>query len=80
MSTKTQADKQNLFFSNNFNIDICKNTKKCINCEKKNFFLEEENIENKKLEENVQNILHENYNNFLYLMKEILCLCKQHNK
>ena len=77
MSTKTQVDKQNLFF-NNFDLDKFKNIKKCINCEKN---LEEESNNNKnlKLDENVQNILHENHKNFLYLIKEILCLCKQHN-
>ena len=79
MSNTTPKSKQNLFL-NFFDKNLRQNKEFCINCEKKNDFLNV-NCENNNviLNKNVQTNLHKTHKNFLYIMEEILCLCKQHD-
>ena len=79
MLDNTEANNENLLFKINVENDN-KNKKTCINCEKKIFCLSlncEENT-NLNINQNVKKILQEDKKKFLYMMQEILCLCKQH--
>ena len=79
MSNTTQESKQN-FCVSIFDKNSCQNQIFCINCEKKVVFLDFKSSNNNIiLSKNVQTNLHINHKNFMNVMEEILCLCKQHN-
>ena len=81
MVHETEAKKQHLFLNISCHNSSIENKKTCINCQKNRGFstLDCDSFKDLNLVKNVENLLHENQKKFLYMMQEIICLCKQNN-